>query len=285
MAVPGLMTVAAGGRHLILALGSGGTRGFAHLGVIKTLLEAGVRIDGICGASAGALFGALFAMEGTVDAVVGGTQTTPIEILSLYRDRLRLAPSNALGRRLVAHFGDRQIEALPVPMSILAVDLETGEEVQIREGSLLSALEASIAIPVLAQPVALNGRYLIDGGYGFAGPAVAARAMGAGVVVEVNLGVRRALPLGLDRLATRATTQIRAGKARFVRARRAALGVATLLMGDGAPQPPAADLVISPPLDELVPHSPFAAAKAFRCGEAAALDALPALRRLVSAGV
>jgi predicted acylesterase/phospholipase RssA len=274
------MASAACERRLVLALGSGGTRGFAHLGVIKALLEAGLHIDGICGASVGALF----AMEGTVEAAVGGMATTPAEIFRLYCNRLRLAATNPLGRRLREHFGDRRIESLPVPMTILALDLESGDEVLLREGSLVAAVEASIAIPLLARPVDLNGRRLIDGGFGSAGPAIAAREMGADLVVEVNLGVRRPHLFGLERLATGATHRLRAGRERFTAAHRAALGLATLFVGEGDRPSQVADLVITPDLEDLTPHSPFTALRAFRRGEEAAHAALPALLQLVSAG-
>ncbi len=277
------MASIAGERRLVLALGSGGTRGFAHLGVIKALLEAGLRVDGICGASAGALFGALFAMEGTIEAALGGMATTPVEILGLYCNRLRLTSSNPLGRRLKEHFGDVRIETLPVPMGILALDLESGDEVLLREGSLVAAVEASIAIPVLARPVDLNGRRLVDGGFGGAGPAVAARRMGADLVVEVNLGVRRPHFFGLDRLAAGATCRLRAGRDRFTAAHRTALGLATLLTGEAERPCEAADLVITPDLDDLTPHSPFTALRAFRRGEDATRATLPALLQLISA--
>jgi NTE family protein len=265
-----------------LALGSGGTRGFAHLGVIKVLLEAGVSIEGLCGASAGALFGALFALDGRLESALEGMSTNPFEILDFYRDRLRLAGSSSLGSRLAARFGETRIESLKIPMSILAVDLDSGEEVLLREGSLLAAVEASIAIPVLARPVGFSGRYLIDGGYGNAGPAAGARAMDANVVVEVDLGVRRRLPPRLSRLAGSAISRIRAGRARFARARRAALGWATLLRGELIDAPAPADLVIAPNLDALVPHSPFAAVHAFDRGQQAALAALPQIRSLLA---
>ena len=215
--------------RLVLALGSGGTRGFAHLGVIKVLLKEGLPIGGVCGASAGALFGALFAMDGTLESALEGMSTNPLEILNFYRDRLRLAGSSSLGSRLAARFGETRMESLTVPMSILAVDLESGEEVLLREGSLLAAVEASIAIPVFARPVDLSGRLLIDGGYGQAGPAAGARAMDADVVVEVNLNARRRLPRRVSRLAVGAMSRIRAGKARFVRARRAGTGLGNTL--------------------------------------------------------
>jgi NTE family protein len=277
------MTLAAGQRRLVLALGSGGTRGFAHLGVIKALLEAGLHIDGICGVSAGALFGALFAMEGTLEAALSGMATTPVEILGLYCDRLRLDSSNALGRRLRAHFGDRRIESLPVPMGILALDIESGDEVLLREGSLLAAVEASIAIPVLAKPVDVDGHRLIDGGFGAVSPAQAARSMDADLVVEVDLGVRRPRPLGLDRLAGHAARKLRSGRERFSSAHHAALSLATLLLGDIQRRPPEPDLLIAPDLDGLTPHSPFTAMRAFRRGEEAARAALPALLQLASA--
>jgi NTE family protein len=271
-----------GSPRVALALGSGGTRGFAHVGVLKTLHEAGIPIQGICGASAGALFGALYALEGTLDSALMGMATNPLEILGFYGDRLRLSGTSSLGGRLSAHFGETQIEALKIPMSILAVDLESGDEVLLREGSLLAAVEASIAIPVLARPVDLSGRCLIDGGYGQLGPVEGARAIDdEAVVVEVDLGVKRRLPSGLRRLGGTALARLRGGRARFVRARRAALGWATLLLGESPRPPRAADLVIAPNLSGIVSGSPFAALQAFERGQEAASAALPQLQRLL----
>jgi len=286
---------AAAGRGVVLALGSGGTRGFAHLGVLKTLLDAGLKIDGVCGVSAGALFGALYALDGRVESVLEAMTATPFEIAGFYRDRLRLAASNPLGVRLVARFGETRIESLTVPLSILTVDLETGEEIVLRQGRLLPAVAASIAIPVLAQPVELDGRRLIDGGYGTAGAAAVARAMstgaanarsiGASVVVEVDLGVRSRLPRAFRGLAGGALARLRAGRAGFARARRAALGLGALLVGEAVLASSHADLVITPALSGVVVHSPFAAAEAFRRGERAATAALPRLRELLMAPV
>jgi predicted acylesterase/phospholipase RssA len=270
-------------KAVVLALGCGGTRGFAHIGVIKSLLDAGFPIEGIAGVSAGALFGALFAIDGRVESVLEAMTATPMEIAGFYRDRLRLAASNPLGLRLANRFADLQIESLAVPLSIVTMDLETGDDVVLRSGSLLSAVGASIAIPVLARPVELGGRPLIDGGYGLASTVQAARDMGDGVVVEVNLGVQRRLPRALEKIARGAMSRIRAGRARFSHARCTALGFGTLLLGQHETQLGSADLVIAPSLTGFIVHSPFAGAKAFRRGEQAALAALPQLRELLTA--
>jgi predicted acylesterase/phospholipase RssA len=278
-------------RGLYLALGSGGVRGFAHLGVLKTFLDAGLSIDGISGVSTGALFGALYAIDGRIESVLEALNASPLEIAGFYRDRLRLAGSNRLGVRIAERFGDSRIESLHVPLSIVTVDLETGEEVVLREGELLPAVAASIAIPVLARPVEVNGRPLIDGGYGTSGASAAARSMHFAshgpasenaVVVEVNLGVRGRLPRVARNLARGTLARLRSGRARFARARRAALGLGTLMVGEAEKPLGHADLIISPILNSVVVRSPFAPAEAFRRGEEAALAALPQLRELLS---
>jgi predicted acylesterase/phospholipase RssA len=277
-------------RGLYLALGSGGVRGFAHLGVLKTFLDAGLKVDGISGVSTGALFGALFAIDGRIESVLDALDASPFEIANFYRDRLRLADSNPLGIRIAQRIGDSRIESLPVPLSIVTVDLETGEEVVLRNGRLLPAVAASIAIPVLARPVEVEGRPLIDGGYGIWGASVAARSMHTGgcgvpaqdaVVVEVNLGVRGRLPRAVRSLARGTLSRLRSGRARFARARRAALGLGTLIVGEAEKPLGHADLIISPMLTSLVVRSPFAPAEAFRRGQEAAQAALPQLRELL----
>lgn len=267
--------------RLALALGPGGTRGFAHLGVITALLEAGLPIDAISGASAGALFGALFAMDATLEGVQRAMTVCPREVWRLFRDRLRLAPSNPIGARLVDHFGDTRLESLPLPLSVLAVDFYSGEEVLLCEGDVRAAVEASIAIPLIARPVAHNGRYLIDGGFGRHGPAVAARAMGAEVVVFVGLGDVSLCPPRLRGLAHRVAAGLHRpgfsgppdGRAIL---RRWLLSTTAAVLG-----PAGADLVIAPPLDDINPNSPFAAQASFERGERCARATVPALRRLL----
>ncbi|MGI8554328.1 MAG: patatin-like phospholipase family protein [Dehalococcoidia bacterium] len=267
--------------RLALALGPGGTRGFAHLGVMKTLLAAGVPIDAVSGASAGALFGALFAMEGSTDAVMHAMQSCPREVWSFFRDRLRVAPSNPLGARLVDHFGAARIESLAVPLTILAVDLHSGEEVILREGSLRAAVEASIAIPLLAPPVEIDGRYLIDGGFGLHGPSASARAMGAEIVVFIGLGDVSLCPPRLRGPVKQVAGRLHRPGTGGPPDRRAILRRWLLTSAAQVVGPGDADLVIAPPLRDINPNSPFAAERAFRRGEQAARAALPALRRLV----
>ena len=266
-------------RSLALALGPGGTRGFAHLGVINVLLDAGLRVDGICGASSGALFGALYAMDGTSRGVARAMGVSRREIWGLFRDRLRLAPSNPLGARLVEFFAGARLESLPVPMNILAVDLQSGDEIVLREGSVRAAVEASIAIPVLAQPVALDGRFLIDGGYGRRGPTVGARELGD-VVVAVTLG-EFGLPARLHTLARQIAHRLRrTGRTDGVD-RRLVLRRAILALTAGEYDEPDADIVIAPRVGDINPNSPFVREAAFGRGARAAREALPAIRELL----
>lgn len=268
-------------RRLALALGPGGTFGFAHLGVISALLGAGLRIDALAGASTGALFGALYAMEGSTEAIARALNVSPHEILGLFRDRLCLSASNMLGARLKAHFAAARLESLPVPLSVLATDLFTGEEVILREGPVKDAIEASIAIPLIARPVALNGRYLIDGGYGPRGPWTAARETGCDVVVYVSLGKVMTCPPRMRDLARRIARRLYRPARCVPPDQREVFRQTLLMLSKARSLAPDADLVIAPSLSDLNRNSPFVASDAFQRGEHAARRALPALRRLL----
>lgn len=270
-------------RRLALALGPGGTRGFAHLGVIKALLDAGLKIDSVTGASTGALFGALYAMDGTLAGVARGMNVKPSEIFGLFRDRLRLAPSNPLGARLAEHFAEARLESLPVPLSVVTVDLESGDEVLLREGPVRDAVAASIAIPVLARPVPINGRYLIDGGYGHRSPSAFARGSSDDVVLMVALGELGLFPPTMRGLVGRLADHLRRLPSNGTPDWRAVAYRVLVANARGFYNPHDADLVLVPNVGDINPHLPLAAAATFKSGERAARAALPAIRRLLQA--
>jgi predicted acylesterase/phospholipase RssA len=217
--------------RLVVALGCGGLRGFCHLGALWALHDARLPIHGICGASSGALFGAIYALDPSFEAAEAALRVTPLDLLAFYDDRLRLAPTNPVGRLLASAFEGRSLESLPVPLSVLTLDLETGDEVILREGSLIAAIEASIAIPVFARPVAHQGRYLIDGGYGNIGPGATAGRMGADLVVHVGLRLPKPAPPPLRWAARRWLSALRAKNGGSTPARRVAMATATFALG------------------------------------------------------
>ena len=173
-----------------LALGSGSARGWAHLGVIRALERAGVRPDLVCGTSIGALVGAAYS-AGELDRFERWVLRLDLkEVVGL----MDISLSHGLfrGERLMGAlqqvWEDRPIEGLPVPFAAVATELATGEEVWLRRGSMLDAVRASLALPGLFAPVLSDGVVLVDGGLVNPVPASLARAMGADVVIAVDLG-------------------------------------------------------------------------------------------------
>jgi len=172
-----------------LALGSGGARGWAHVGVIRALEQAGVRPDLVCGTSIGALVGAAYAageLERFEQWLLGLSLRDALSFVDV-----RLGGGMIKGERLMAffrrNFVDRPVEDLPMPFGAVATVLHTGGEIWLREGSTIEAVRASIALPALFAPVLHDGRLLVDGGLVNPVPVSLARAMGADIVIAVDL--------------------------------------------------------------------------------------------------
>lgn len=172
-----------------LALGSGSARGWAHIGVIRALERAGVRPDLVCGTSIGALVGAAY-VAGEIERFEQWVLGLGIRDVLSFMD-VRLNGGMIKGERLMEFFRrnivDRPIEDLPLPFGVVATALHSGAEVWLRMGSTMAAVRASIALPALFTPVVLEGRVLVDGGLVNPVPVSLARAMGADVVIAVDL--------------------------------------------------------------------------------------------------
>jgi NTE family protein len=172
-----------------LALGSGSARGWAHVGVIRTLEQAGIRPDVVCGTSIGALVGAAYA-AGELERFEQWLHGLRIADVLSFMD-VGLNGGMIKGERLMnffrRNFSDRPIEDLPMPFGVVATALHSGAEVWLREGSTIEAVRASIALPALFTPVIHEGRLLIDGGLVNPVPVSLARAMGADIVIAVDL--------------------------------------------------------------------------------------------------
>lgn len=173
-----------------LALGSGSARGWAHIGVIRALERAGVVPDVICGTSIGALVGAAYA-AGDLDRLESWALGLGVGDVVGFLD-LRLSGGVFKGDRLVEffrrNFTDRHIEELGIPFAATATSLHTGAEVWLRRGSTIDAVRASVALPGLFAPVRCDGALLVDGGLVNPVPVSLARALGAEVVIGVDLG-------------------------------------------------------------------------------------------------
>jgi NTE family protein len=172
------------------ALGSGSARGWAHIGVIRALEKAGVRPDILCGTSIGALVGAAYA-AGELDRLESWVLELGIGDVVGFFD-ISLSSGVLKGARLMEffrrNFADRPIDELGVPFAAVATALHTGTEVWLRRGSTIDAVHASIALPGLFTPVRWEESLLVDGGLVNPVPVSLARAMGADIVIAVDLG-------------------------------------------------------------------------------------------------
>ena len=173
-----------------LALGSGSARGWAHIGVIRALVKAGVVPDIVCGTSIGALVGAAYA-AGELDRLEHWVLGLGLREVAGFFD-VSLSGGVIKGARLMdffrRNFADLPIDELRVPFATVATALHSGAEVWLRDGSTIDAVRASIALPGLFTPVRREESLLVDGGLVNPVPVSLARAMGADIVIGVDLG-------------------------------------------------------------------------------------------------
>jgi len=179
-----------------LALSGGGARGLAHIGVLKVLKREGIPVDCLAGTSMGGVIAAAYA---------AGMSPAEIErqalLMARWRNLVSLAdlslPRRGLfrGDRLLAYFeqqlGQRTFADLALPLALVAVDLNTGQEVILREGPVALAVRATVALPGLLAPVEMDGRRLADGGLLNNLPADVARQMDAEIVIAVGVSPQR----------------------------------------------------------------------------------------------
>ena len=172
-----------------LALGGGSARGWAHIGVIRALEEAGIRPDIVAGTSIGALVGAAYA-AGELDHFEQWALQLEVTDVLGFMD-VSLSGGLFKGERLMDFFRhrfvDRPIEELPTPFAAVATALHNGAEIWLRSGSILNSVRASFALPGLFSPVLCDGAVLVDGGLVNPVPVSLARAMGAEIVIAVDL--------------------------------------------------------------------------------------------------
>lgn len=275
-----------------LALGGGGGRGAAHVGVLKVLQEENVPIDFVCGTSIGSVVGGLYA---------SGVPLSKIENLVLDKHimrayysmpvplRMSLLPLDLIPRGLGIHRlvglnkGDKfgrfieknlpegctQIENTQIPFSCVTTDLITGDPYVLSSGSMCKAIQASSAVPFLKKPVELNGKYLADGFINGSNlPIRECRAMGADLVICINIdGPVKSVPIKNLHHTRPYRHQIANIVLRTLDVERAK----------------EADLLISPDVSEMrlltASHSDIK--KAMDAGERAAREALPQIRALV----
>jgi NTE family protein len=173
-----------------LALGSGGARGYAHIGAIQVLEERGYQIAGVAGTSMGALVGGLHAAGRLAEYTewsLGLTRSDLVRLLDVSLSAPGAIKAGRIFARVQELAGDARIEDLPIPTTIVATDLLARKEVWFQRGPLDLAIRASIAIPSIITPVVLNGRLLADGGLMNPVPIAPLASIGADLTLAITL--------------------------------------------------------------------------------------------------
>lgn len=251
-----------------LALGGGAARGFAHVGVIQVLEEAGIKPSLVTGTSAGSLVAAIYAsgkngtqlqqVADTMEEAAIADWTLPI----FSRGMLR---GEALSRYVNAQVRSKLIEEMPIPLGIVATDLNSGNYVLFQKGDTGTAVRASSAVPAVFQPVKISGREYVDGGLVSPVPVRAAKRMGAEIVIAVDISSPPEGNLASSTLDILLQTFSIMGKS-----------INTFELRE-------ADVVVRPALSG-VSSSDFGARKrSVEAGRQAMLQALPQLRALIDA--
>lgn len=172
-----------------IALGSGGARGWIHVGVLQALKDAGMEPDIVAGCSMGALVGGAFAAGWLDDLEEWAITITRLDIVRLLDVDITnggLIDGNRIKQFLQDFKGDIGINDLEKPYMAIATDLNTGREVWLQDGSMFDAIRASVSIPGLLTPFQINGKWLVDGGLTNPVPVSACRALGADIIIAVN---------------------------------------------------------------------------------------------------
>ena len=251
-----------------LALGGGAARGFAHIGVIQVLEEAGIQPSFVAGTSAGSLVAALYAsgknaaqLRGIADAMQEA-DITDWMIPILNRGALR---GEALARYVNQQVAGRPIEQLPRPLGIVATNLQTGEVVTFRRGDTGTAVRASSAVPGVFQPVRIGAAEYVDGGLVAPVPVRQVREMGANFVIGVDISSDPAGNPSGDTFQILMQTFTIMGKS-----------INTFELRE-------ADLVVRPALNNVGSADFGARRRSIEAGRAAMLQALPKLKAALSA--
>ena len=171
-----------------LALGGGAAKGVAHIGVLKALEDANIEVDYIAGTSVGAMIAALYAFRVDVETIGSlARRLTMSKVTSFKLNKTGFFSTESLRELMLEYVGDVAIEDAAIPLSIVATDINSGEEIILSSGSVVDAVCASAAIPGIYIPVEINGRTLVDGGLVQNVPIEALQTAGAGVTIASHL--------------------------------------------------------------------------------------------------
>jgi len=176
-------------KKIALVLGGGSARGIAHIGVLKVLKENNIPVDLIVGTSMGALVGAAYALDISLEkAEEVAVKSSWWHLADFVISRLGFLEGKNLERIIRNAVEDKGFEDLRMPLAIVANDIENGEEVVITSGNLVKVIRASCSVPGIFIPVRIDGRLLVDGGLKSSVPSDVAKRMGADFIIAVDVG-------------------------------------------------------------------------------------------------
>ncbi len=253
--------------RLALVLGGGGARGLSHLGVLEEFERAHIPIDAIVGCSAGSIVGALYADcqdLRTIEKLLKNLRKWDMLDIHICKCRYGIVQGLSLEGFLNRHLKSRTFEELHIPFYSVATDLIAGELVTIGSGPLIPAVRASAAVPLIFKPVFLYERMLVDGGVADPIPVRSAKALGAQIIVAVDLSelLPQTCPTNLFGIATRSAE------------------LKLLLQSDSCVQ--GADVIIRPELGCLGMFDTTRYDFAYNAGREAAKQAIPQILELLS---
>jgi NTE family protein len=265
-----------------LALGGGYARGLAHISVIELLEKEGIPIDVISGTSIGSVIGALYAYKKDIFEIKKlAKQLDFVGVTSLVD--LTLPKSGIIGGKRVINLlhrllGDVQFSDLKVPLSCVAADIITGDEVVINEGSVLEAVRASISIPIIFSVMKKENRFLVDGGLVNPVPVSVAKQMGADFVIAVDVNPDR-----VER-AAQLNKQAEHKEPGIFQVMVQSIYITTYLTSHTVSE--GADVIIHPHLAHIGPSEFYRAREIILEGELTAVDSMPEVKRkLAEAGI
>ena len=253
-----------------LALGSGGAKGLAHIGVIKVLEENHIPIDFIAGSSIGAMIGGFYAATKDIKRVEEiALSNNWHQMLYLIDPSFRqgFIGGNKLKKFIGNNVNKINFEDCKIPLSVIATDIKTGDIIIIDKGEIELAIRASISLPLVFKPIELDDKLLADGGLAMPVPAEVVRKMGADIVIAVNLNSiyfinNHDRKLGFYKIATNSINLM-------------LYRLATLNILD-------ADLVINPDVGNVHVAKFLNGKDIIIAGEEAAKEALPQLKKIIN---
>ena len=270
-----------GKRKVGLALSGGAARGLAHVGVLAVLKKEGIPIDMIAGTSMGAIIGAFYAQGKDInqikDAVMSLSRRKMLSLVDLALPRTGFIKGKRVKDWLKSIIGDIDFEDLKIPFACVATDISTGEEVVIKQGSVVEGVRASSSMPVIFTPAKWQGRYLVDGGLVNPVPVRVLREMGADFVIAVNVN-----PYIADSIQGASKEQPENAKAPhiFSIVRRMLNIMEYQAAMSGLKE---ADVTITPKVGHIGPGNFHRARECILRGQRAARHALPEIKRQLEA--